>query len=250
MFSLFLSLLFTVFIKIRANELVPAFNRMVQTYTDLESPTNNVASILDAGRQKAINSTLYTLSEATQLTKTAFQYFLTQFGLNATAGVYVAAFDGWILPNAQIIPVGIGLDMSRKVTIDTDHLLRGASEKWFVASFGNFVLMTSNGVFTGGAIAGQSYAAGDILVYVEAYFLKEKTHPNAWQLPFNKEFFISKSILPSKQVTSSEGVTWQLGRSELWIESNGIGTEFVSIMPTRVNSTTIRQIGITTYFWV
>ncbi|CAK7994696.1 Hypothetical protein POVR1_LOCUS220 [uncultured virus] len=190
-----------------ASDAVKNYKRMVVYSKNVNTVTNTVENVRDPHHTRAINI-LYSPVEASYLLPNATNWFLFQFGLNFTGGNYSATTDSWSIPGGTMIPFITGSDNKTTLDFDDEDLQIGKSGSWILLTAGHVVVLSGNGVFPGGVMAGKTYTNGDLLGCHEQNHL-DLTRAAEWRVPGDKgrrKWFI-RSEYPSRQLANSFGRT-------------------------------------------
>ena len=192
-----------------------------------------IASVLDVNHSLAVSSGLYTQTQINTLRTDSFNFFLTQLGIDFAAGTLLP--DGKILAtNFLMVPYKSGFAEPIHVSFDSENINRGATSDWYGFQFGEVVAATANGTF-GGAHAGETYVAGDVLAYFDYNLIKsEGGTPTSTQA---REIVRFRLPWTSKTIPNSQNYTDTLSKMEAVDSTSNVGFALESIMLIRDPST-------------
>jgi hypothetical protein len=231
----FFVLLFTVLCSVRSDNIYDNFELLVNAKNQRNFTTNNAESVLDGGHAIMIgleNGTIYTQGDADAITLNSFNFLNCQFGLDVANAPIVLANGVRVLPGfGTYIPYQSGVNKLYRWLSGSNDESVFRKQNWYIADVGALFLMTTNGTFTGGVMAGTTFKNQSILAYAQYTYLKELKPGHSRTL---NDIRIIRTVNqdPSYQVINEIGIAEQLLFESAMDEHGrtGYSTATVSVM--------------------
>jgi hypothetical protein len=200
--------------------------------------------VFDPNNSTMVSTGLYTTTEVNAIRNAAFQYFLTQFGIDFINGVPAPGFppgSGALFDTTftwLLIPYASGVKPGTEIRVDFDstHLRRGIHGKWRGYQFGQVAAAVASGTF-GGLSTGLDYVAGDVITDFQYNLLNTNGNPPGPQ--YKREVIRMRTPWVSKTIQNNQGYSDTLSKLEAIDECGNIGFVLESIMFQRDLLTTI-----------
>ena len=254
------ALLLGFFILVSSRPSVP-YDRFIFYSKDIPAPTSPTR-VFDPGFNRTLSfacGRLYGPEYPAEIFTLATSWFLKQFGINWALGAPVPGFPGArVLPQGLLFPFINGED--HLLRIHTDVFVDGKERtntkednNWFIFDTGYLVVLSGNGTFPGGVLAGATYLNGQILAYTQYTFLNED-YERRWGTidPRWREVFTLKSYQPTLSQPNAFGQSEQYISTLVFDEcdcDDEIGFAAISVIATRFpdNSTIQSTRGTITF---
>lgn len=184
------------------------------------------ASVLDINHTTMITSGLYNTTGVADFNNRSCSFFLTEFGINFSAGFVVPTTSIVVLGNYVKVPFYSGLQTSILVSFDSDRLYQGVTGKWYSYQLGDVVLCL-NDTILGGRHAGEVCKANYALTYIDWY--NARTNGSSITSMHVRKRFIVQSPIASANIINGQGFTDSLSHLEMFDESGARGFFLESI---------------------
>ena len=192
---------------VQATDLIKNCKRVILHRKSYPPPVNSIMSVSDPAFARALayqGGRIYKPADIALLRVEFDHWIKATYNIDFSKVVASGTLGGLVLPEALAIPFTNGDNLLYRKIFDDKNPLTGFLNTTFVFDIGWLAVMSKNGNFTGGTMAGKPYIKGDLLWFTQYMYLLENEINYSIQYR-TKELIKVRSTAPGKSVTTVYG---------------------------------------------